>query len=119
MSKSKKHLEHNHNQLTTGQLIRKWLESKLPTPKDSAVDPAVPMIRATPQDIEVNHIAIVLDGVVEEVVRAQNRLAALLLSKPEFIEFDPTQVYPEIGTKYEDGKFIDAEAHSAHNHHDH
>lgn len=118
MSKAKKHLETNHNQLTTIQLLRRWLESKLPTPKDSAVDPAIPMIRPTPQDIEVNHIAIVLDGTVEEVIRAQNRLAALLLSEPEFVEFDPTEVYPEIGTKYENGKFIDAEAHTTH-HHDH
>ena len=118
MGKAKKHLEHSHNQLTTGQLIRRWLESKLPTPKDSPIDPSITLNRPTPSNIEVNHIAIVLDGVVEEVLRAQNRLAALLLSNPEFVEFDPNEVYPQISTRYEDGKFIDAD-HNPNAQHDH
>jgi len=54
---------------------------------------------------DVNHIAVVLDNEVQEVIRAQNRLAALLLSNPEFIEFDPHEVRPEIGWNYVDGEF--------------
>lgn len=53
----------------------------------------------------VNHIAIVLDGEVQEIIRAQNRLAALFLSNPEFVEFDLKEVHPQIGWKYTDGKF--------------
>jgi hypothetical protein len=57
----------------------------------------------------INHIAIVLDGEVQEIMRAQNRLAALLLSEPKFIEFDPDEVVPEIGWKYENQEFISGE----------
>lgn len=117
MPRKKKNLEHPHSQLSTLDLIKKLIESKIPVKKDSPVDPSIPMVRPTPGDIEVVHIAIVLDGVVEEVLRAQNRLAALMLSEPKFIEFDPNEVYPKIGTKYEDGKFVDAEhQHEGHSH---
>jgi hypothetical protein len=56
-------------------------------------------------EFEVNHIAVVLDNEVQEIIRAQNRLAALLLSEPKFIEFNPEEVRPEIGWNYLDGKF--------------
>ena len=60
---------------------------------------------APPENITINSIAVVLDGRVEEVIRCQNRLAALLLSGPEFVEFDPESVNVQVGkTKYEDGK---------------
>jgi hypothetical protein len=55
----------------------------------------------------INHIAIVLDGEVKEIIRAQNRLASLFLSNPEFVEFDLKEVHPQIGWKYIDGKFED------------
>lgn len=53
----------------------------------------------------VNHIAVILDNEVQEIIRAQNRLSALLLSNPIFIEFDPHEVRPEIGWNYIDGEF--------------
>lgn len=54
---------------------------------------------------DVNHIAIILDDEVQEIVRAQNRLAALLLSEPKFVEFNPHEVRPEIGWNYANGEF--------------
>jgi hypothetical protein len=58
----------------------------------------------------INHIAVVLDEEVQEVIRAENRLAALLLSQPEFIEFDPeSENKPRLGSTYKDGIFINPE----------
>lgn len=80
--------------------------SKLPRQKQSAVDYNMNILNSAPKDIQVNHIAIVLNGQVEEILRAQNRLAALLLSNPTFVSFDPKEVYPRIGlTKYINGEF--------------
>lgn len=59
-----------------------------------------------PSGASINHIAVVMDGSVEEIIRAENRLAALFLSEPQFVEFDPEVVRPHIGWKYVDGKFI-------------
>lgn len=89
------------------ETFRKYLESKTPSAKKSVIDHE---INHQPSGIEINHIAIVLDGTVQEVVRAQNRLAALLLSEPEFIEFDPSVIYPVLGkTKVVDGIFKNIE----------
>lgn len=56
----------------------------------------------------INYIAVILDDEVQEVLRAENRLAALFLSNPEFVEFDPSiGTYPMPGFKYLDGKFVD------------
>jgi hypothetical protein len=82
--------------------------SKLPVQKQSAVDYNASLLNSAPKDIQINYIAIVLDGRVEEIIRAQNRLAALLLSNPTFVEFDPNEVYPKIGiTEYRDEEFVD------------
>lgn len=59
-----------------------------------------------PSNINVNHIAVILDGEVQEVIRAQNKLAALFLSEPTFVEFDPSVEYVHIGWKYDGEKFI-------------
>lgn len=105
MFKKRKHKNLPYVEMSTGQLIRYWLISKLPKQKEKiAEDKIVPPINLPDNDI--NYIAIVLDGVVEDVMRAQNRLAALLLSNPQFVEFDPKVDRPQIGeTKYQDGKF--------------
>jgi len=39
-----------------------------------------------PKDSEIFTIAVVLDEVVQEVLRAEGRLASLLLSEPKFID---------------------------------
>lgn len=93
-------------EMSLSEVIKEFLISKLPRQKEKI---STESINAKPQikEDEINHIAIVLDGVVEDVMRAQNRLAALLLSNPDFVEFDPTQDRPQIGeTLYKDGKFI-------------
>ncbi len=97
-----------HNYITTWQLFRKYLASKLPVQKQSAIDYNASILNSAPKGVQINHIAIVLDGRVEEVLRAQNRLSALLLSNPTFVAFDPQEVYPKIGiTEYKDDQFVD------------
>lgn len=54
----------------------------------------------------INHIAVVLDGSVEEIIRAENRLAALFLSNPEFVEFNPEENQVQIGWTYLDNVFF-------------
>lgn len=115
--------DHNHAPVRTIDLINQYIQSKLPVRKEPAIDPNVSML--TGASAQINYLAIVLDGNVEEVMRAQNRLAALLLSSPEFVEFDPNVQKVSIGYKFEDGKFIKNEAdedQADHNHdhsHDH
>jgi hypothetical protein len=99
---------HKHNTISTMDLIKRYLDAKIPArlQKQSVVDQNISLLNKSAGAI--NHIAVVLDGRVEEVVRAQNRMTALLLSNPTFIEFDPTDVYPIIGvTEYADGKFTE------------
>jgi hypothetical protein len=94
-----------HSQLTTMDLFRQYLMARIPKPKVSASQPIEPP-QNPPSGISINHIAIVLDGRVEDVIRCQNRLAALLLSSPDFIEFDPESVRPVVGvTEYVGGEF--------------
>lgn len=104
----KKRLPKPHNYITTWELFRRYLISKLPTQKQSAIDYNASILNSAPKNVQINHIAVILDGKVEEVVRAQNRLAALLLANPKFVAFDPQDVYPRIGiTEYKDDEFVD------------
>lgn len=106
--KTKAAKRHKHNTISTVDLIKRYLDAKLPVRvrKQSATDQNISLLNNSTGTI--NHIAVVLDGRVEEVVRAQNRMTALLLSNPAFVEFDPKEVYPIIGvTEYVDGKFIE------------
>jgi hypothetical protein len=59
-----------------------------------------------PNGAVINSIAVVLDGRVEEVIRAENRLAALFLSEPKFIEFDPQKTPVQLGWTYLDDSFF-------------
>lgn len=62
-------------------------------------------IPPAPPRSKINYLAIVMDNEVQEVMRAENRLAALLLSEPQFVEFDPDTLKVDIGWTYVDGKF--------------
>lgn len=62
-----------------------------------------------PPNSVINHLAVILDGEVQEILRAENRLAALFLSNPEFVEFDPEDIQVDIGWKYEDETFQQGE----------
>lgn len=56
---------------------------------------------------EISYIAIVVDGKVADVMRAQPRMASILLSQPLFVEFDPENgTRPMVNDEYKDGKFI-------------
>lgn len=98
----KEQTKHIHT-LTLREILAAYLQTKLPVRKQSAQDPNVSVMPSG----AVNHIAVVLDGRVEDVIRAQNRMTALLLSEPQFVEFDPKQIYPILGvTEYVGGKFM-------------
>lgn len=77
--------------------------------------PAILDIPAPPPPVKINHIAIVLDGRVEEVIHTENRMAALLLSDPEFVEFENLSVPPTIGWTW-DGSEFKAPEHPEHTH---
>lgn len=95
----------SYHEMSTLELFRAYIISKLPKGKQKLVDQQT-KLNEPPKDISINHIAIVLDGIVEEVFRCENRLAALLLSEPTFVEFDPEKEYPVISlTRYENGSF--------------
>lgn len=113
MAKKKDTAGHSHSghKVTTLDLIREYLRlqiNKMNPVKKPLNNNNVSMIDSLPKE-QVNHIAIVLDGKVQEILRAQNRLAALLLSEPEFVNFDPTETKVELEYLYVDGKFIKEE----------
>lgn len=113
MFKKKKNENIPYHVMTTGELFRKYLISKLPIPKRPMEDQKMPPEKLPLLDSEISHLAIVLDGKVEEIMRAQNRLAALLLSSPEFIEFHPKHEDIIIGqTRYIDGEFFNEDGES-------
>ena len=59
-----------------------------------------------PEGIKVNHIAIILDDKVQEVIRANDQLADILLSNPTFVSFSPLEDNVKIGHLYVDNKFV-------------
>ena len=95
------------HELSTLDLIRKFLISRIPVAKNKLDNKSLFEPPPPPPSEEIAFLAIVLDGVVEDVMRAHPRLAALLLSEPKFVEFDPEKDRPQIGlTKYSDGSFV-------------
>lgn len=62
-------------------------------------------VSSEPSGVEITTIAVVLDDEVQEVIKAEGRLAALLLSEPKFIEVDPNLPRPTIGWSYKNNKF--------------
>jgi hypothetical protein len=101
--------DHNHKDgirvLTTREIIRDFFTRRYKS-KISLNSMAAPPM---PPGAKINHLAIILDGEVQEIMRAENRLAALLLSQPLIVEFDPDEVRPDIGWVYLDKKFTNGE----------
>jgi hypothetical protein len=62
-----------------------------------------------PADVKINTIAIVLDGQVYDVLRAQDTLADLLLAQPTFVLVTEKTSVARVNYKYVDGKFIENE----------
>lgn len=58
-----------------------------------------------PKDVPIYTLAVVLDGQVYEVLRAQSVLADIFLSKPDFVLVDDVTGKAKIGMEYKDGKF--------------
>jgi hypothetical protein len=103
--KRKKIHNTSYEEMTLIDLVRNYFISRMPSQKAKISEGGLDNQPKLPEG-EITYIAIVLDGVVEDVMRAQNRLAALVLSQPQFIEFDPTVDRPQIGeTRFLDGKF--------------
>lgn len=59
-----------------------------------------------PEDIKINTIAVVLDGKVWEVLRAQDRLAELFLAQPTFVLVEDDR-HIHIGSDYIEGEFLE------------
>lgn len=101
-------MKHEHEEgiikLSTLDLIKNFLKKKRII-KSKVTDSDMPILPSS-----ANHIAVILDGEVQEVLRAENRLTALFLSSPEFVEFNPEETYPRIGWKYIDGLFVEPES---------
>lgn len=96
---------HEPKKITTLELIRMWLQKKIGV---TAKQPAAHVhadAPAAPAHGQINTIAIVLDGVVQEVIRAENRMTALVLSEPEFILVPTGVKKPTVGWYYKDGEF--------------
>ena len=105
-------LAHEAVNLTMWQVVKLFLyKHAQPTIKK-----AIPKSKVTtvPEGVTVNHIAVILDGEVQETLMLENKLAALLLSKPKFVQFDPHIVRPLIGWKYKSGAFEIPEHHHEH-----
>lgn len=109
MFKKKQKTPKFYEEMTTLELINLWIISKLPRVKEKIVNEQHNLRQGPPPPpADVKHIAIILDGVVEDVILAQPRLSALLLSNPIFVQIDTSKdVKPQVGiTRYEDGKFV-------------
>ena len=96
--------ENNAMYLNTWDLVKNlWKKKTEKQVKESAtVDGPTP----APPGAKINLIAIVIDDEVQEVVRAENRLASLLLSSPQFIELEDVHNRPTIGWKFDGEKFV-------------
>jgi hypothetical protein len=67
-------------------------------------------------ETKIYSIAVVLDGKVQDIVRAEIRLASMLLSDPILVDITEDHSHPRIGWEYneEDGTFTNDHEH----HHD-
>lgn len=119
----------NYVQLTTSQVLRLWLIDKLILGKNGTEEYAKLVEKSgkqhsahnnpTPENKEIFYLAVVIDGEVFEVMRAEKNLADILISNPEFIIFDPNKDEVKIGMDYKDSKFVmtqKAEAREQHKH---
>jgi hypothetical protein len=90
--------------LTTKDMVIRFLNRKKRFKNKMNLEQNVPP--PMPSGAIVNSLAVVLDAKVEEIIRAENRLAALFLSEPKFIEFKPEEKQVQLGWTYIDGEFF-------------
>jgi len=55
---------------------------------------------------DISFIAIIVDGEVQDVMRAQPRLTSILMAKPSFVRFNPEEVKVRPGDKYDGATFV-------------
>jgi hypothetical protein len=55
---------------------------------------------------DISFLAIVVDGEVQDVMRAQPKLTSILMAEPQFIKFDPNQIQVFPGDKYNGSEFV-------------
>ena len=60
-----------------------------------------------PKDVPIYTLAVILDGQVYEVLRAQSKLADIFLSSPTFVLVEESTGQAKIGMEYKDGKFTE------------
>ena len=106
--------EKNANYLNTWDVIKQAWKKKTTKVVKESVSSLAPL--PAPSDIDINYVAIVLDGEVREVIRAESKLAALLLSGPEFVPVEGSPNRPTIGWKYDKGSFTEPEHTHEHGH---
>ncbi len=91
------------------QYLNTWdiIKSKLKKPKIYKESLSQSIVPPEPFGVTINSIAIVLDDEVQEIIRTEDRLAALLLSSPKFIQFFPEKnENVRIGTRCVEEEFI-------------
>jgi hypothetical protein len=66
-----------------------------------------PLTNREPENIKAYNLAIVLDGEVMDVIRAQENLADILLASPTFVVFNSSETNVKVGGTYKGGKFYD------------
>jgi hypothetical protein len=61
-------------------------------------------------DVTIYSVAIVLDDEIQDIIRTEAKMAAMLLSDPVFVNITDLEEKPGIGTKYnpEKGEFVKA-----------
>lgn len=99
--------DHGIRKISTKELILNFIRQKRGIRNKISLESN--SIPPAPPRSKINYLAIIMDGEVQEIMRAENRLAALLLSDPKFVEFSPEELPVDIGWTYVDGKFISGE----------
>lgn len=115
----------NYIQLTTLDVIKSLIIDKLILGKDGAqayhdlqVKHAEKEARKNPRNnfepekIKAYTLAIVLDGKVVEIMRAEQKLADILYANPEFVVFSPSETKVSIGDAYVNGRFVSEQGRS-------
>lgn len=60
---------------------------------------------------DISFIAIVVEGEVQDVMRAQPRLTSILMAQPTFVRFNPEEIKVRPGDNYDGSNFIQKSMH--------
>jgi hypothetical protein len=103
-----KHNKDGIHVLSTWDIIKNYCYNKIAFGiKEPVGNNSIP---PPPDENSISYLAVVLDGHVQEIMRAEQRFASLLLSQPKFVEFNPSSgFYPGIGWQYLDDNFVKPE----------